>query len=490
MINLILNEIIKIFHKKSIFIIWGIIAIFCLLNNILYKTDYDNEGNYKYENKENLTKEIEKIKEEIEKYDNKKSNELSIFISLKTKLDLYHLKEEFLYGTWQYNKIEEYLYELLYQRNIYLYQEQDNPLLSEINIQIDKKYNNLKNNNWKYFLEEQIRQLELEILQIKENISMTKTQLKKIEYLNQKRTKEDQLNFLKYRIKEEILEDNSYLNKALVAYQESKDSIRYYQSLGRKKTKEEIYQYQKVLSSNKINQYILKNKKNINQQNNLNYQLRTIVEDYELFIVILILMVTSIIICDEFHTGTIKLLLIKPHSRCKILLSKYFASLFVILLSIIFLIMIQLIIGTIIFGTESLKLPVLSYNYQTDTLISHSVFMYMIIRIIAKLPFIIMISLISMTIGVITTNTVVSIVIPLILYLFTPMFEKIIIKHQLMFAKILIPMNWNFQDYLFGGVSSFPYTEFRFSCIVWIVHFIIFIILAFILFQKKDIKNI
>ena len=44
----------------------------------------------------------------------------------------------------------------------------------------------------------------------------------------------------------------------------------------------------------------MKNKINYNKENNLNYQLRTIADDYEIFIVILILVICGVIICDEF----------------------------------------------------------------------------------------------------------------------------------------------------------------------------------------------
>ena len=53
------------------------------------------------------------------------------------------------------------------------------------------------------------------------------------------------------------------------------------------------------------------------------------------FIIILILMVASTIVAEEFTTGTIKLLLIKPFSRGKILLSKYLT---VILFSVLIII--------------------------------------------------------------------------------------------------------------------------------------------------------
>ena len=42
-----------------------------------------------------------------------------------------------------------------------------------------------------------------------------------------------------------------------------------------------------------INKYIIDNKKNLKQENTINYQLRTILDDYELFIVIITILVAS-----------------------------------------------------------------------------------------------------------------------------------------------------------------------------------------------------
>ena len=49
---------------------------------------------------------------------------------------------------------------------------------------------------------------------------------------------------------------------------------------------------------------------------------------------------------------------------------------------------------------------------------------------------------------------------------------------------------WDFTDYLFGGISSYKYSNLYLSLFVSIVTFLIFFIGSFICFKKKDIKNI
>ena len=49
MINLIKNELFKVFHKKSIYVFGIIILGFCIINNVSYLKTYDEEGNYIYD---------------------------------------------------------------------------------------------------------------------------------------------------------------------------------------------------------------------------------------------------------------------------------------------------------------------------------------------------------------------------------------------------------------------------------------------------------
>ena len=205
----------------------------------------------------------------------------------------------------------------------------------------------------------------------------------------------------------------------------------------------------------KVSEYILKHKKNINKQNNLSYQLRTIVSDYELFIVLLILIVSSTILTDEFRDGTIKLLLIKPYSRGKILLGKYLSVVIFMGITILFLIVIQLLIGGIIFGMDSLKLPVVAYHFELGKTVEYSIFSYMMIQILAKIPFLLMMITIAIVLGVLTNSSVLAMIFPLTLYLFNSSLSSLCIKYKLEFMKYLVNINWNLNDYLFGGSAGY-----------------------------------
>lgn len=490
MIRLLQVELKKLLKRKNIYIIWILMLIFCLLNNILFFTDYDNDGNYKYFDNDNLIEEQTKLESELSKYSKDNSNEVSMYITLKTKIDIIKLKQKYEVNSFQYNKINDYLYDVIY--NLYYYKEIENNTenLKKEETKYQEIVTNLDNDNYKYFLDKELEHLKSVNDDLRRDYDEETDELAKQELLDKIEENDFLIKILKIRDSSNIEEDNSYLNNSLISYQENYKTIKYYNNLDRKLTYDEKKNYNEALSSIKINQYIITNKQNINKQNNLNYQLRTILEDYEIFIIMLVLIVSSIVICDEFKDGTIKLLLIKPYSRGKILLSKYFATIIVLLISILLLIGMQFIIGGIIFGFNSLNIPVVVYNFTKQEIVEYHVLYYMLIRIIAKLPFLLILISISFFLSILLTSTIISITMPLMLYMFTPTMNYLMEEYKLTFMKYLVNVNWSLEEYLFGNLPKIEYITLEFSCLILLIYFIGLGILTFIIFKKKNIKNI
>lgn len=489
MIKLIRIELSKIFRRKSVFVILGLMVIFCFLNNMLYWHDYDENGYYKYTTFNQLSKEKTEVIEELKKYNVQKHSDIPMYLSLQTKLNLIELKEKYPSTSWQYHSIDHYLYDLVYQINNAIYVEQDEVMLEELNQQYSKYLEKLNHNEWQYFLKQEKDQLlSKEQLWTEQLATIEDIEAKEeLEELIAKNT--EQLEKIDFRLTKDIPEDGSYLNVALESYFEAKNQIVYYEKL-KTKTRQQELKYRDALSQKAINDYIIKERVNINKQNNLNYNLRTLIEDYEIFLIMLILLVAATSICDEFRSGTIKLLLIKPYSRGKILLSKYFSSILILIFIIICLIGMQLWIGGIFFGFESLSIPVAVYDYLQGRIITYSIFSYMIIRIFTRLPFLIMLVTICFATSVMTTNTAIAIIIPLILYMFSPALHQLAVQYHLEFMRFMINMNWDFQSYLFGGISDFSFVNLKFSCAIWCVYYLAIGIFTFLLFYKKNIRNI
>ena len=88
MFKLINIELKKVLKHKSIYIIFFIMLLFCLLNNVLYKNDYDEEGNYKYETKVNFDKRIDKLDKKNKNYDLSKESDLYAYGSNNSKIEI------------------------------------------------------------------------------------------------------------------------------------------------------------------------------------------------------------------------------------------------------------------------------------------------------------------------------------------------------------------------------------------------------------------
>lgn len=487
MLKLISIELKKIFKKKSIYIMMIIMFLFNLLNNILFYTDYDNNGNYKYLDEGILEKELDILNNKLSTYNGNENS--SLYVELNTKIDSINIKKKYKKGSWQYNKTEDYLYSVLENINIYTYQINDvnklNEYKQELNILLDK----FNNDNWEYFINIDISNIEYELSMLEENLLVTNNEKDRLEINKVIEEKNKLLKELKYRLDNKIKYDDSYLNNALNTYINKTNEIEYYNNLDKMSLKERTL-YQDIKIELEINKYILDNKQNYNKQNNLNNQLRTIVDDYEIFIIILILIVASTIMSEEINTGTIKLLLIKPYSRGKILLSKYLSIIIFMLFIIMYLILLQILIGGYIFGFSSLDIPVIVYNFNKLEIVEYNIFVYMIIRIITKLPLLIMISTISFGLGTIINNIALSITVPLFIYIFTPTINYLILNNKINIFKYLVNINWEFNNYLFGKNIEIEDLNFKISLIIWITYYIIIMIFTYINFKRKNIRNV
>ena len=464
-------EVKKVFKRKSIYVIWGLMLLFCFVNSFLYFRDYDDEGRYLYSKEEDINEEIKALEEEKEKVQN--TNATTI---IKTKIELLKLKKKFSKDSWQYAKINDYLYDAAYEKNI---RSEDNAAL--------KRYQELllkfKNNDYLYFLKQDRDNITNQINEIKEEMLASDEDLFLERELKQK---EETLKVLNFRIKNHIREDTGYLNQALVCYVQAREEMQE----SKKNTYQERIHYQELKKEKKINEFILKSRVNYQKENTVNVLIFGIMNDYEFFFVVILLMVSAMMICDEYQSGTFKFLLIKPVSRFIIILSKYFTSLLILGFSILLVFCFQFILGGIFFGLDSLNLGVIVYDYGLDKVLVLHVFLAFFYSFLAKLPFYLMIGLICLLLGVLTTSTVTSMMIPLMLSIFSSFMLDVAVSHQLYWMKYLPNFIWRFSDYLFASSSKLEGLGFQFSCIWYSIYFVILFFFLVKLFQRRDIQNV
>lgn len=488
MIKLIKNELFKIFHKKSIYVLAGIMLAFVILNNIVYKVFYDDNSNYISQTLNDSSWEIDYYSEELKNLDINKESDKEEYISCKTSYDIAVLHSSYQIGTWQYNIIDTRLYDIIYNINYYTYIEKNDKILKEYQDKYDYYINSFENNNFKVFIKEELdsTQKEIDTLE-KEKKTITSTKrLKEIENsLNILYIKKEMIN---YRISNDVPYSNSYLNTAIEDYIDTYtylnsttvDSLSYNEKI----------EYNNNLSKNATSKYIIDNKIDLNQENTVRNNLQCIFNSYEILIVILIIIISGTIISNEFNKGTIKNLLIRPYKRSTIFISKYISSFVILILSIIYLVFLELIVGGILFGLDSLNIPIVVYNFTTSSLVEYNIFTYLGILIIAKMPLLILIMTLSITLSTITLNSPISIAVPILGYTFSGIIGSLAMSFDLKWMKYFPTMNWDLTEYLFGGLPAFQYTSLSHSIIISIIYFAIMFTLSIIVFNKKNIKNI
>jgi ABC-2 type transport system permease protein len=187
-------------------------------------------------------------------------------------------------------------------------------------------------------------------------------------------------------------------------------------------------------------------------------------------------------VASEFTEGTIKLLLIRPSKRWKILLSKYISTLIATLFMLVLLFAVSFIVGSIFFGFGGLSQPHLSYmggEVKEVSMIGYvfSQYGYNCVALIMMATFAFMISTVfrnsSLAIGLsiflmFTGNTIVQFL------------------SRYSWVKYILFANTNLAMYS-DGIPIVEGMTLGFSIIVLIVYFIAFCVISWAGFTKRDV---
>ena len=486
MSNLVKNELIKIFKKKGIYITLLIILGFIVLTNCIYRYFYDNVSSYYYNDNY-----IEYAKQDIAKLDPNKPSDTAMYIDLKTQIEIYDLVKKYDKSAWQIEIIGSNIETYVKEKNTYLYGEnKDEKKAKDIENKINEIMLKLDNDDWRYFANEELKRAEESIRDLEEQQKNTedKQQLETLED-SIKLAKID-LEVAKYRVNQDIKYGHDYMNTALNRYQSESKNIIQMEKFKQNMQYSEKKEYNESLEKREISKYILDTKLDVNKENDIRGILENLFNEYGLFIIVMVIMIAGTIVSEEFNKGTIKLLLVKPYSRSKILLAKFFTLLIMIAFSIIVVVGMELIVGGAIFGYDSLSVPVVQYNFNTSTLETINIFAYMGISILTKLPIIILLATLAFAFSTIFTNSQVAIALPLLGYMGSQIINQLVVMHNVKFMKFFVTLNWDFEQYLFGKLPIMEGLTQQFSTVICIVYFLIMIIPTFIIFKNKNIKNI
>lgn len=478
MFNLIRSELKKITKKKVIYIMFFVTLAFMILINIVGKkfqstsyVIYDDQSMNYY--KEQLTPELEE-------------SDPDYYADCKSMYDSYELAKKYDEDSWQRQIISQRIQPLLK----IMYLEKSGETYNNARTKYDKDVEALEKNDWKYFVYQDLDETNLQILMTDESAS------------NQLESLKDTKQALEWRLEKNISYDNSDLNSYLQCWLNARVSIRQYKDNKNPSQTEKVYHQQDV-ATEAIARYAIENgidgtisnQGNSNLKYGLAYSAKSELFDafsgYSLFIIILIIIVAGTIVSEEFNKGTIKLLLVRPYSRVKILLSKYITCLIVLICSIIFVALMQTVVGGIVYGFDSYKNPTVLYNYATNSLNVVSMTGTLAIMAVAILPKLILLMTLAFTLSTVITNTPVAIAIPLLGSMVESIINQLAIMYEKAnFLKYFVTPNWDFSQYLYGALPQMKGITLGFSICICLAYFIVMMALSIWNFKKKNIKNI
>lgn len=205
-----------------------------------------------------------------------------------------------------------------------------------------------------------------------------------------------------------------------------------------------------------------------------------------LFMALVSLIITIVlsgsIVANEHKTGTIRLLLTKPYKRYKILLSKLLVNILLFLGIYLTSILITFILGGILYGFDNYNIAMVFNNNGITT----SPYILFILKnslyeIVISLLFLVVLFCISS----ITLLFTISVVLVMTLIFISFVLPYIItFNHTFTFIPFVL---LNFYEILYG--NHFNSININTSVIISIVYMLLLLIVTFIIYCKKDIKN-
>ncbi len=459
MIKLIKNEIFKILHKKGTYIVLIITALFITLVSYLigHEETYFSAETYFDVDTGDVTQ--NKINKEMnEKY------------------------QKYNKDTWQHYVIDD-TYDIV---SNYYYALDSGEISDEVKKSYQDVNNALANDDWQYFVNKTLASRKEELKTLEESLKYSTADKEKKNLESQIFTIKVAIEMLEYRLKENVKYGNDYLNEAIDDITYSASAINTYENTTNKETKSELEDTVKRYYKSR---YILENKEDINNASDLRFILTNFYSEYLFLILVFGIMIGGAIVSEEYSKGTIKSLLITPYKRSTILLSKFIS---VILLTILFIVIayfMQTVIGGIFLGFGSLSNHVVEYNLATKSLEVMSVFKYILLYTIANLPQILLLVTLAFAVSTIIGNTALAIVITFAGVIGSSIINMFASMYKIKVLNYFVTTNWNFNYYLFGGTNPYGPSITQ-AIIVCLVYFLIMIITSFIVFNKKNIKNI
>lgn len=500
MIKLVENELIKIFKRKSIYLLF----ILSFIGIIVYNNINPEQNPTLTYNTDTKDRSVESVEEALKNIDVNSEE----YIYQKISIETTKLWNEFDEGSWQRFALKEegstygdgissYMNLNkdidIYLKNIFEYELNGNGT-KDIYENSKLKYNEyveaLKSNDWKNFVNLKIKNLE----EMKNNENISSEELEAINF---------EIECYKLRLNNNIGYQYNNLAQYIELYKENHYFSQMYKNNSYNESQSYInYEYNLYSARAELCKYALDNNldRDISNEKNIIYDnkidariffIRTF-RYFDIIVVIIAIYISTTTITEETNKRTMKNLLTKPHKRSKIIISKIIACIITIIISMIFVVISQYLIGGIIFGFDSYNLDYIGYDFNNSEIVTMNLIKYICIVGILKLPIYITIILFCIFMGVINDNQAMTMILTLIIFFIgsVVLTEWSKVETLSIITRYFVTNNWDFSVYMFGQVSNISGVNLIGSIINCFIHFIIIAYLTIHKFNKKDIYNV
>lgn len=188
------------------------------------------------------------------------------------------------------------------------------------------------------------------------------------------------------------------------------------------------------------------------------------------------------IVASEFAAGTIKFLLVRPVSRWKILLSKYLTVLSFSVCLTLFLMIVAYVVGGLFFGFGG---STQAYHYLHG-ITPASVPIYIeALRTYGLLSITLLLTVtVSFMISTLFRSSSMAIALSILLLFLGAVVTQLLARYT--WDKYILFTNWNLTQYV-EGTPIVKGTTWEFSVVVLAVYFVVFIVVSWLAFTKRDV---
>jgi len=465
-------------------IVIGVIILVIIIGfNVLNKISQNMSNSYSAYSESY----IQYLDEELAELDPNKPSDINKYVETKSQKDLATLAKDYKETSWQAEVIGTVISPIIEEMNNYEYIDKNNEALTCSKAKYDGMLTALKNNDWKYFatkeldsLNTQIEELNTLIAQDSENDDL-KTQLKSLEL---------QKEVVNLRLDKNInYGSDNYKSIAVQNYRMYMGN--YIQSSqGKNLTDEEKSEINGYLEKANLYKYDLYNDTEYQNTATANYTFQNSIGTYIAIIVMVVVIVAGVSISEEFNKGTVKLLLVRPYSRTKILISKLIAVFITMLITTATILLLQFIIGGIVYGFGTYMMNVVQFDFTTNSIVTLNIFAYLGLIFICKLPIFILIGTLAFALSTLFLNSPLAVALPILGYMGSDVINMIAISYKWDWVKYFVTPNWDLSQYLFGGTPMFSGISIEFSITICAIYFVIMLVASIVSFKKRNIKNV